>query len=181
MSNSSTEQTLNNGTFCNLRVSIWTASKKVPTGEVQLGDTDDTLFRINKDLIEKSVHNPIRQQAQKAAEVLHNRALPFNIRGVCYIPTQHIASVIETINGYRAGFTDRVEAFCNEYEAHRESARLRLNGHFRETDYPSADKIGSKFNWQLQLMQYTLRHTWIFQLLCYEKSNPLEVKEFAGH
>ena len=40
INNSSVEQTLNNGTFCNLQVSIWTASKKVPTGEVSLGATD---------------------------------------------------------------------------------------------------------------------------------------------
>ena len=151
----STEQTLNNGTFCNLRVSIWTASKKVPTGEVQLGETDEALFRVNKDLIEKSVLKPIRQQAQKAAEILHNRALPFNIRGIYYIPTKNISTVMETIAGYQSIFYEKVEDFCSHYHAHREEARLRLNGHFRESDYPSADKIRGKFKWELQLMQFS--------------------------
>jgi hypothetical protein len=151
----STEETLNNGTFCNLRVSIWTASKKVPTGEVELGETDEALFRVNKDLIEKSVLKPIRQQAQKAAEILHNRALPFNIRGVYYIPTKNISTVMESIAGYQSTFYDKVEEFCSHYHAHREEAHLRLNGHFVETDYPSADKIRDKFKWELQLMQFS--------------------------
>jgi hypothetical protein len=152
---SSIEQTLNNGTFCSLQVSIWTASKKVPTGEVQLGETDEALFRVNKDLIEKSVLKPIRQQAQKASEVLHQRALPFNIRGVYYIPTANIAKVMEDIERYHEQFWARVNDFCLEYEGHREEARLRLNGHFRESDYPSTDKIRSKFNWNLQMMQFS--------------------------
>jgi len=154
MTSSTTEQTLNNGTFCNLQVSIWTASKKMPTGEVHLGDTDDTLFRVNKDLIAKQVLKPIRQQAQKANEILHNRALPFNIRGVYYIPTANIQSALDSIEGYKARFWEKVNEFCNQYEVYREEARLRLNGHFKESDYPEPDKIRDKFGWEMQMMQF---------------------------
>ena len=155
INNSSVEQTLNNGTFCNLQVSIWTASKKVPTGEVSLGATDESLFRVNKDLIEKSVLKPIRQQAQKAAEILHSKALPFNIRGIYYVPTQNIAKVLETIEDLKTQFWQQVDEFCAQYDLYREEARLRLNGHFHETDYPSTDKIRDKFNWNLQMMQFS--------------------------
>ena len=155
MTSSTTERTLNNGTFCNLQVSIWTASKKVPTGEVHLGETDDTLFRVNKDLISKQVLKPIRQQAQKANEILHNRALPFNIRGVYYIPTSNIQSALEAIESYKTKFWEQVDAFCARYEEYREEARLRLNGHFRETDYPQSSKIRDKFGWEMQMMQFS--------------------------
>ena len=149
------QSTLNNGTFCNLQVSIWTASKKVPTGEVSLGNTDETLFRINKDLVEKSVLKPIRQQAQQAGEILHNRALPFNIRGIYYIPNQNISSVIEKVNSIRDLFWQKVDEFCHHYDEYRQQAQQRLNGHFREEDYPNSCDIRDKFNWNLQMMQFS--------------------------
>ena len=148
-------QTLNNGTFCNLQVSIWTASKKVATGTVNLGETDETLFRVNKDLIERSALKPLRQVSQKASDILQNRALPFNIRGVYYIPNGLITSVIESIREYEFSFTSRVEEFCERYSQYRDQARLRLNSHFRDSDYPSTDKIRQKFKWNLQMMAFS--------------------------
>ena len=65
-----------------MQISIWTASKKVGTNSVDLGEIDQTLFRISKDLVERSTLNPIRQASSKAGEILHNRALPFSIHGV---------------------------------------------------------------------------------------------------
>ena len=105
-------QTLNNGTFCNLQVSIWTASKKVGTNSVDLGETDQTLFRISKDLVERSTLKPIRQAGAKAGEILHNRALPFNIRGVYYIPNSLILEVTDQIRAYESEFWSQVDQFC---------------------------------------------------------------------
>ena len=152
---STNNQTLNNGTFCNLQVSIWTASKKVGTTSVDLGETDQSLFRISKDLVERSTLKPIRQASSKAAEVLHNRALPFNIRGVYYIPNSLILEVTDQIRDWETKFWQQVDQFCESYQTYREEARLRLNGHFREEDYPSLEKIRQKFAWNLQMMAFS--------------------------
>lgn len=150
------EDTLNKGTFCNLQISIWTASRKVPTGTVTIGEgADESLFRVNKDLIEKSVLRPIRQQAQCANEYLHNRALPFNIRGIYYLPNSSIHDALEKIKSFEETFNYKVEEFCTQYVQYRDEARIRLNGHFREQEYPSVRDIRDKFGWNLQIMQFS--------------------------
>jgi hypothetical protein len=104
---------LNSGTFCNLQVSIWTASKKVGTSSIDLGETDQTLFRISKDLVERSTLKPIRQASAQANEILHNRALPFNIRGVYYIPNSLIVEVTDQIRQWESEFWQQVRQFCS--------------------------------------------------------------------
>ncbi|MBF0243889.1 MAG: hypothetical protein HQL31_01280 [Planctomycetes bacterium] len=152
---SNVQNALNSGTFCNLQISIWTASKKVPTNSVQLGETDETLFRVNKDLVERSALKPIRQASQSAGEILHHRALPFNIRGVYYIPNSLITDVVRSIRDSERVFWEQVNSFCSNYSHYLEQARARLNGHFVEAEYPPADKIRQKFAWNLQMMAFT--------------------------
>ena len=47
-------------------------------------------------------------------------------------------------------------------------------------DFPKSFR-GAKIDRMEEITPHSLRHTRISQFLCYEKSNPLEVKEFAGH
>lgn len=153
--NTDVQSTLSNGTFCNLQVSIWTASRKVATGSVDLGDTDETLFRINKDLVERSTLKPIRQAGQKAGEILLSKALPFDIRGVYYVPNSLIQTVTGKISAYETEFWRKVDEFCRRYPEYRAQARSRLNGHYREDDYPTEDRIRDKFAWRLKLMAFS--------------------------
>lgn len=148
------EQTLNNGTFCSLSISIWQASKKVAKGMVEIGhDADENLFRVQKDLIERDHLKPIRQAAQKAGEVLHGKSLPFQVRGIYYVPNRLVLEAVEQIRGFERDFRNQVDEFCRNYPRYREEARARLNGHFQAHDYP--EDVREKFDWNLSMMAFS--------------------------
>lgn len=131
-----------------LSISQWSARRldKQITDEVnrEHGAAADA-GRYNKLLLDKSATAAI-QQAASAARAEHYRlTLPWNDAGARILSARAFMDYTKAISPHREAFEREVAAFLNNYDDYVRDARRRLNGMFREEDYPTREQITQKF------------------------------------
>lgn len=146
-------QDLPGGVFVSLSLSIWTASKKLDPMAVQVGDADRRAFRTQKDLVRREELKTIRRCATEATQLLRYRALPFDLRGVYFIPSGLIESVTDRLSSLETEFFMSARSFASRYDQMRADAITRLGEHFNPDDYPV--DILSRFDWRLKLFNFS--------------------------
>ena len=67
-------------------------------------------------------------------------------RGPRLLPTRIAEEYLVAMHELRDKFDDEVEKFVSNYDAKVDAQRVRLNGMFRESDYPSADYVRECFS-----------------------------------
>jgi hypothetical protein len=76
----------------------------------------------------------------------HNfETLPWSNDGWRILPTSNYFPYVTAVQKAKAAFETAVEAFVAAYPRLREEAKARLNGMYREADYPSAAVVRQKF------------------------------------
>ncbi|MHC4121467.1 MAG: hypothetical protein ACYSWO_28680, partial [Planctomycetota bacterium] len=66
-------------------------------------------------------------------------------KGVCILPKGLLSEVDTKLERAKMDRAELVETFIREYDSEREQARERLNGQFRESDYPAPDDVRAAF------------------------------------
>jgi hypothetical protein len=110
-------------------------------------DTDTTLFRVSKDLIDPKELKPIRRADANLKAWLAGRAVPSSIiRGGMYlIPLAMLEEVDREITGFKAKREELVREFVDRYEELKAEARERLKGCYNECEYPPAGEVFDAF------------------------------------
>jgi hypothetical protein len=72
-------------------------------------------------------------------------AVDAGFRGVSILPLVLLPEVEEGLKSAAAKRERLVDSFMESYESERELARVRLNGQFKESDYPPAEKARAAF------------------------------------
>jgi hypothetical protein len=143
---------LEGGVLASLSVSIWTASRKLASGSRAVAaDTagDPSAFRVQKDLVNRDELRECRQIATEAAGILKEKALPFQIRGVSFIPCGLVAQVSHRLETLGLLFGRAADRFALRYETMISESRARLGDAWRADDYPS--NIRDRFAWGFRL------------------------------
>lgn len=101
--------------------------------------------RYNKLLIAKAaIAGP-----EKAANVIRDEhyryTLPWSDYGLRILPSAAYFDYIAAIGKAKDAFQSVVDDFVNRWPEHVEDARQRLNGMFRQSDYPAQDEIAARF------------------------------------
>lgn len=131
-----------------LNVSVWTATKldRKATAEVTTnhGAAHDA-GRFNKQLIDKSALAPINTIVTAARQEFYANTLPWTDQGQRLLRNSRYLELQQKMDQSRSAFEAAVRTFLDEYEQHRERARLRLNSLFDANEYPDRDAVADKF------------------------------------
>lgn len=145
----------NNSIVVSLSVSQWTARKldKKITDEVnsQHNATNDA-GRYNKLLVAKEFTEAVQKVANKARVFHYENTLCWGDNNERLLPSKNYFTYINEINKLKGEFQSAVAVFLSNYDNVIEDAKRRLNGMFREQDYPTRSEIEEKFGFKTTFM-----------------------------
>lgn len=131
-----------------LNISQWTARKhdKKITDEVKEShNASEDAGRYNKLLISKVHMEDIAKVSSRARAFHYENTLPWGDNNERLLPTKNYMKYIGEMSVMKSEFDHAVSMFFKNYDAVIDEARVRLNGMFRESDYPSKNEIQDKF------------------------------------
>lgn len=145
----------NNSLIVSLSVSMWTARRldKTITNEVHTThNASDDAGRYNKLLVSKQHTEPISKVANKARTFHYENTLAWGDNNERLLPAANYFEYVSKMNSLKDEFEQAVAAFLRNYDNVINEARVRLNGMFRQSDYPTRYEIESKFNYRTTFM-----------------------------
>jgi len=138
-----------------LGISTWQATKfdKVATSEVHTahGASNDA-GRYNKRLItgKDSSYEALLTLAREIRREHYASTLAWSDEGWRLLPTAEYQTYTAWYRQRQSALDNAVSAFVFDYPRLRDLARHRLNGLYRESDYPSVDAIAGKFSLKVE-------------------------------
>jgi len=106
--------------------------------------------RYTKHLFGGRKHSPSHSATEAAAtaarEVHYQQTLPWNDEGWRLLPTENYFAYQEEMRKARDRFEAAVRKFCDDYPTLRDTARVLLNGLYRDQDYPEPHTLPSRFS-----------------------------------
>jgi len=101
--------------------------------------------RYNKVLIAKESIQDVTQAVSAARTFHYENTLPWDDGGGRILPSKNFLTYSKEMRKLKDRFEKAVSDFVDNYDEYREAARRKLNGMFRESDYPSRYEIKSRF------------------------------------
>src|SRR4029077_94871 len=109
--------------------------------------------RYNKKLLRSAEKlESLRTLAGQIRQHFYKITLPWSDEGYRLLPAHFYFELTANMRKFEQSFTSQVEEFLAEYPSYIEMVRPELNGLFREEDYPSVDKLRSKFALKLEVL-----------------------------
>lgn len=138
-----------------LTVSKWTASKhdRKITDEVRDShNASNDAGRYNKRLVAKEKLEAIQKIESAARNYHYEITLPWGKNGERLLPSTNYLEYVAKLMQFQSEFETAVSDFVAQYPGIVEEAKVRLNGMFRQQDYPSPLDIRSKFDFKTTFM-----------------------------
>lgn len=107
--------------------------------------------RYNKALVAPSALAEITAIANKARKMHYSLSLPWLDDGTRIMSSAGYLEFAKQLRDVKAEFDAAVTKFLDDYPAHINAARARLNGMFRETDYPSVDDLRARYRFERRI------------------------------
>ena len=140
----------NRALLVSLRISQWTARKldRRETAEVAArhGLKGD-IARVNKDLLPQSHElDKIHKMTGAIRTDYYRYSLPWGQDGVQIIKSDAYLGFTQMLSTWKSKWYAAVEAFIDVYPELQHEARWKLNGLYRDEDYPDVDRLRGKFS-----------------------------------
>jgi len=139
-----------------VHISIWTAVKhdrKVSRDVADQHGAHQSAGRYNKQLLRGADKlDDLRTLAGQIRQHFYKITLPWSDEGFRLLPSNFYFDLMEKMREFEAGFEQGVESFLAVYPQYIDQVRPELNGLFREEDYPSAEKLRTKFGVKLEIL-----------------------------
>jgi hypothetical protein len=135
-----------------LNMSMWSArkhDKKVSQEVASNHNTDIDVGRYNKVLIARDAVEEIKKITNKVRTFHYENTLPWHDDGARILPNANFFVYSEKMREFREEFENAVNKFIANYPVYVQEARKRLNGLFKQEDYPSETKIKEKFGFRI--------------------------------
>lgn len=131
----------------NLTVKRWTATKKdnKVTRDVEEEHQAHDAGHYSKNLIHKSGLAALKTVEQEARKLVNAETLPWGDNGDRLLPTTNYFEFQKKFGEVKSKYQREVKAFIAMYPNLKEEAKERLNGLFREDDYPAPEEMLPKF------------------------------------
>lgn len=137
-----------------LSISCWTARRfdaKVSQKVAADYAVATEVGRYNKVLIAKEAIQIITQAVSAIRTFHYENTLPWDDGGGRILPSKNFMTYSKEMRKFKQRFDDAVVEFIGNYDDYRKEARQRLNGMFREADYPGRREIGRKFGFSTDI------------------------------
>jgi hypothetical protein len=139
-----------------VHISIWTAVKhdrKVSRDVADQHCAHHGAGRYNKQLLRGADKlDELRTLAGQIRQYFYKITLPWSDEGFRLLPSNFYFELMARMREFEVSFEQGVEGFLRVYPQYIEQVRPELNGLFREEDYPSVDKIRSKFGIKMEVL-----------------------------
>jgi len=134
-----------------LNVGIWTANKMDREVSDEIAENkklkDKKMARVWKSLLPSSESfSRIRGVAAQARKFHYKNTFGWIQEGARILPTDNYLEYMDFMRATKVQFSRAVEAFLQEYGQLQLIAKDALNSIYKESDYPSAEKLRSKFS-----------------------------------
>lgn len=138
----------------NLTIRQWCARKydRSVSQKIEAQHNTRNAGRFNKILIAENELKDIQKISGAVRTFVYKNTLPWGDNGDRLLPATNYFEFITEYNTLTAEFHSTVRKFILQYPDLIEDARKRLNGMFKDADYPSIDTIQAKFDMQLSFM-----------------------------
>ena len=139
-----------------VHISIWTAVKhdrKVSRDIADQHGAHQSAGRYNKQLLRGADKlDDLRTLAGQIRQHFYKITLPWSDEGFRLLPSNFYFNLMERMREFEASFEQGVESFLTVYPQYIDQVRPELNGLFREEDYPSTEKLRTKFGVKLEIL-----------------------------
>jgi len=108
---------------------------------VQHGSDPEKSGRYNKVLIANECLSEVNSIAGKAYDHHIDNTLPWEDKGYRILPAAHYMEYMKKQREFKSEFEQAVDKFIQDYPTFVDEAKNRLNGMFKESDYPAAEQI----------------------------------------
>lgn len=138
----------------NIRISQWNAHKldKDITREIEKTHQAHRAGRFNKNLIDETELLDIQKTANATRKMLYTHSLPWGDNGDRLLPASNYFEFLKEFGSCRDRFYECVKHFIGKYPELKKEAKSRLNGMYKEQDYPSVDDMERKFSMEKTFM-----------------------------
>jgi hypothetical protein len=157
----------NRAMLVSLNVSLWEGRRYDRGISREVADnhgSDLELGRFNKSLLDKGALLSITK-AVSALRTWHDEnTLPWLQRGANILPSGNYFAYMAGISQRRIAFDAAVREFCGAYDSHIEEAKRKLNGLFRQSDYPTREQVARRFNVDCSVVNLPDASDWRVQL-----------------
>ena len=139
-----------------VHISIWTATKhdrKISRDVANQHGAHQSAGRYNKQLLHGADKlDELRTLAGQIRQYFYKITLPWSDEGFRLLPSNFYFDLMSRMREFEASFDQGVDSFLTVYPQYVDQVRPELNGLFREEDYPSAEKLRSKFGIKLEIL-----------------------------
>jgi hypothetical protein len=139
-----------------IHISIWTAVKhdrKVSRDVANQHGAHESAGRYNKKLLQGAEKlEALRTLAGQIRQYFYKITLPWSDEGLRLLPAHFYFELTGKMREFDQVFAQQVDEFLAVYPNYIEQVRPELNGLFREEDYPSVEKLRSKFALKLEVL-----------------------------
>lgn len=145
----------NSALLVNFNASQWTARKldKTITDEVNTSHSaSQDAGRYNKLLFAKDKTQPISTVVNAARTYHYEVTLPWGDNGERLLTSAIYLEYVSKMSEFKNEFQDAVNHFLSNYDSFMLQERVRLNGMFKDSDYPRKNDIQEKFDFRTTFM-----------------------------
>src|SRR3984957_19876382 len=139
-----------------VHISIWTAVKhdrKISRDVANQHGAHRDAGRYNKQLLRGADKlDDLRMLAGQIRQYFYKITLPWSDEGFRLLPSNFYFDLMARMREFEASFEQGVDGFLAVYPQYIDQVRPELNGLFREEDYPSSEKLRTKFGVKLEIL-----------------------------
>jgi hypothetical protein len=139
-----------------IHISIWTAVKhdrKVSRDVANQHGAHESAGRYNKKLLQGAEKlEALRTLAGQIRQHFYKITLPWSDEGLRLLPAHFYFELTGKMREFDQVFAQQVDEFLAVYPSYIEQVRPELNGLFHEEDYPSVEKLRTKFAVKLEVL-----------------------------
>lgn len=132
-----------------LSISVWTArahDKRVSKEVAQKHNAPADVGKYHKKLLaEAPSYDAVTKLEGEIRKWHYTQTLPWSQDGSRILPAQNYFDYTGALREHRARFDSSVAAFIHHYPGLKQTAKIRLNGLYREEDYPGEHEIRDHF------------------------------------
>ena len=135
-----------------LGISVWTARKldKRASNDVTASNhAAKGMANVNKRLLDCDELTAIQKFAGNARTSHYAMTLPWSDSGLRMLPTSKYFDYTKQMSDLQAQFGRLVQNFLDEYQWEINAVQIKLGNMFNANEYPSTEKVSSKFGFRL--------------------------------
>ncbi len=138
----------------NLRISQWTGRvyDEEVTMQVERDHSATNAGRYTKILIDEDALKDTQKVANKARKFCNTETLPWTDNGDRILPATNYFKFMRDFQKFDTEFNKAVAAFIRDYPNLKSEARYRLNGMFKDDDYPEPNIVRLKFKMKVGIL-----------------------------